>query len=276
MRRLGLFVAGLVLVFGAAFAVGSAVGGGEGERTAAAPAPTPHGAQHGEEIGGSHGEAARGPGAVDKNDLRLELETTAFPAGRNAELAFRILGPGGDPIRSFEEKHTKQLHLIVVRRDLTFFEHVHPAAGADGTWRTRLRLDSPGDYRVVADVSHEGTDLALPADLKVAGEPLPFSVPRSEYDVGLETADLRAGRPETLRFTVKRGGEPVVTESYLGAAGHLVAMAEEDLEYLHVHPETGELAFEATFSKAGRHVLFLQFQERGVVRLQRFEVEVGT
>ena len=31
-------------------------------------------------------------------------------------------------------------------------------------------------------------------------------------------------------------------EPYLGAKGHLVALREGDLAYLHIHPEGGELA----------------------------------
>lgn len=280
MRRLALFVAGLVLVFGAAFAAGRAIGGDGTAHHAASPAEsiTAGGAgdEHGEEIGGSHGEAARGPGAVDRHDLRLQLDAPTFPAGREAELAFRVLGPAGEPISSFEEKHTKPLHLIVVRRDLTFFEHVHPEPDAQGTWRTRLRLDSPGDYRVIADVTHEKTDLALPADLRVPGEPLSFSTPpREDYDVGRQVRDLKAGEAQTLRFEVEYDGRPIKTEPYLGAAGHLVVMAKEDLEYLHVHPETDELAFEATFSEPGEHALFLEYKHRGRVRVARFEVEVG-
>ena len=50
-------------------------------------------------------------------------------------------------------------------------------------------------------------------------------------------APLRAGREAELRFTVSRGGETIRTEPYLGAGGHLVALREGDLAYLHVHPE---------------------------------------
>ena len=38
-----------------------------------------------------------------------------------------------------------------MRRDLAGFQHVHPARGADGTWRVPLDLPAAGTYRVFAD-----------------------------------------------------------------------------------------------------------------------------
>ena len=53
---------------------------------------------------------------------------------------------------------------------------------------------------------------------------------------------------------------------HLGAGGHLVALREGDLAFLHVHP-TGHggdaVAFAATFPTVGRYRLFLQFQHEG-------------
>ena len=61
-----------------------------------------------------------------------------------------------------------------------------------------------------------------------------------------------------LTATVSRDGEPVTDlQPYLGAYGHLVALRDGDLGYLHVHPEgdTGpgpEIAFGTEFPSAGR------------------------
>jgi oxalate decarboxylase/phosphoglucose isomerase-like protein (cupin superfamily) len=78
---------------------------------------------------------------------------------------------------------------------------------------------------------------------------------------------------------VSRAGRPVADiEPYLGAGGHLVALREGDLAFLHVHPEEahtpGRIAFEATFPSAGRYRLFLQFQHDGRVRTVAHTVEV--
>ena len=63
-----------------------------------------------------------------------------------------------------------------------------------------------------------------------------------------------------LAFTVTRDGEPVETQDYLGAKGHLVALRQGDLAFLHVHPDENRLKFMATFPTAGTYRLFLQFK----------------
>ena len=54
------------------------------------------------------------------------------PAG-SSPISFRIDGPDGQPVTTYEVEHGKQLHLIVVRRDYTGFQHVHPVLDG-GTW----------------------------------------------------------------------------------------------------------------------------------------------
>ena len=59
---------------------------------------------------------------------------------------------------------------------------------------------------------------------------------KGRYRVRLDAGTPRAGRETELSFTVTRGGKPIRTQPYLGAGGHLVALREGDLAYLHVHP----------------------------------------
>jgi len=85
------------------------------------------------------------------------------------------------------------------------------------------------------------------------------------------------GEESELRFTVTRDGQPVETEPYLGAGGHLVALREGDLAFLHVHPtEQGDvIGFGAKFPSEGRYRLFLQFKVAGRVQTVAFTQEVG-
>lgn len=284
--RIAAYLGVLAALFAGAFALGNAFGGDaeehgggdseHGKEHAGAKSPVVAGQDqeeedgghggHGEEIGGSHGEAARGPGASDRHDLKLALEPAEPQAGRQGELAFRILDAGGEPLTRFDVEHTKQVHLIVVRKDLEQFHHVHPRADGD-TWRVDLRPKAPGDYRVIADVKHEGRKLALTADLRVGGAER--AVGRPAQEARFSDQKLVAGQPATLEFEA-----PGRTEPYLGAAGHLVVLREGDLEYLHVHPHEDELAFEAAFPERGRYVMFLEYKRDGEVRLSRFPVRV--
>ena len=80
-----------------------------------------------------------------------------------------------------------------------------------------------------------------------------------------------------MGFAVSLAGESVRTDPYLGAAGHLVAIRDGDLAYLHVHPldsDRDEVRFAAEFPSAGTYRLFLDFAHGGEVRTAAFTVEV--
>ena len=94
------------------------------------------------------------------------------------------------------------------------------------------------------------------------------------YDVRLDAGRARPGAEAELRFTITKDGAPVHTEPYLGAGGHLVALREGDLAFLHVHPMDDSVRFAATFPTEGRYRLFLQFQHEGRVQTVAFTQEV--
>jgi hypothetical protein len=282
--KLAGFAAGLALVFGAAVALGDAVGPVRDRSETPAAAHGEMGEMeaggHAEEGGHAGADPVRGL-AVSDDGLTLRLGATIAPVDRTAPLRFRILGAGGETVEDFDLEHTKRMHLIVVRRDLTGFQHLHPAEAADGEWSVPLRLSEPGAYRIFADFSHDGTPETLAADLQADGpvrsRPLPAPAATAEvdgYEVRLAGAPARAGAEAELAFTVTRNGQPVALDDYLGAKGHLVALREGDLAFLHVHPDEDRLRFMATFPSAGRYRLFLQFKAGGEVHTAAFTEEV--
>ena len=288
--RIAAFAAGLALVFGVAWAAGAAIGPIVDEEE---PAPMAgHGmaedqhaedqhaedqhADEGHEDGGSTEEHLPGGLAVAQDGFRLRLADPVLAPG-SRELAFTVAGPDGAPVTAYDVEHEKRLHLIVVRRDFAGFQHVHPVLDeATGQWRAEVDL-APGAWRVFADfVPAGGEALTLGADLTVPGAvPAPGgSAERlvdevDGYTVALK-GHLHAGEDSTLRFEVTRDGAQVTDlEQYLGAAGHLVALRDGDLAYLHVHPGDG-LEFIAEVPSPGRYHLFLDFQHDGVVRTAEF------
>ena len=200
-----------------------------------------------------------------------------------ASCSFSIRGAGGTPVRDFEVGHEKRMHLIVVRRDGRGFQHLHPTLDAQGTWRVPLTFTEAGSYRVFADFKHDGAARTLAADLTVDGEahyaPLPEPAVVADagdgYEVRLNAGPVRAGREVGLDFGVTRDGRVVETEPYLGARGHLVALREGDLAFLHVHPDEDALAFMAEFPSSGRYRLYLQFKHEGRVHTAAFTQEVS-
>jgi hypothetical protein len=265
-----VFAAVLAVVFGAAALAGAAVG--------PEPASTPR-----EQHADMNAHAVRGL-AVAGDGLRLEVANPELRRGREQTLRFRITGDDGKPIRDFDVEHERRMHLIIARRDLTGFQHLHPEQAADGSWSTRARLDDAGSYRMFADFSHDGAPQTLAGDLRVDGavdlQPLPAqaatAVSDGGYDVRLGGGGAHPGEETDLRFTITRDGVPVHTEPYLGAGGHLVALREGDMAFLHVHPTDDVAArFAVTFPTAGRYRLFLQFKHEGRVQTVAFTREVG-
>jgi hypothetical protein len=192
------------------------------------------------------------------------------------------------------------MHFIVARDDLTGFQHLHPRMDAGGNWTTKITVAEPGRYRVFADFKHEGRNQTLAQDVTVDGtadrQPLPppagTATTDDGYEVTLTGADAAAAEPTELGFEVSRGGQPVAVEDYLGAKGHLVALRERDLAYLHTHPSGGgsggehgdgddghgggeAIRFETEFPTAARYRLFLQFKHEGEVHTAAFTRTVG-
>lgn len=301
--KLGGFAVVLAVVFGGSLALGAAAGPAVG-----APTGTEQheGAAHEMDTdtdGGHETGSADAPGglAVSQDGYTLAPASTSLEAGREQDFRFTITGPDSQPLRDYDEEHDQELHLIVVRRDLSGFQHVHPERDADGTWSIPLTLAEAGEYRAFADfVPAGGEGLTLGVDLRAAGdyapEPLPSASRVAEvdgYTVEL-TGDLVAGTSSDLTLTVSRDGEPVTDlEPYLGAYGHLVALRQEDLAYLHVHPDAStaswpssrasarsphgepgdgtttpgpDIDFAAEVPTAGTYRLYLDFSHDGVVR----------
>jgi hypothetical protein len=153
--------------------------------------------------------------------------------------------------------------------------------GKDGTWRIDAPFNTPGVWRAYADFRPTGGPaLTLGSDVHRAGDyrpqPLPGSATTSTVD-GYTVEVARDGKAFT--FTVKRDGQPVTDlQPYLGSYGHLVALRQADLAYLHVHPErasAGSITFAVEVPGAGTYRLFLDFQHQGVVRTAAFTIVEG-
>jgi hypothetical protein len=238
--------------------------------------------------GGTHGGGTQAPRglAIADGKLRLVTTDTSYALGETKPFAFRIVDARGAIVRDFDVEHTKRLHLIVVRRDLTGYQHVHPVQAADGSWSVPLRFARPGVYRVFADFqAHGGGKTTLGTDVFVAGDFQPRALPAPASHVSVDGLDValkgapRAGREGDLAFTVSRGGKPVAVQPYLGADGHLVALRAGDLAYLHVHPggkpgSGGPITFMTDYPSAGRYRLFLQFRDNNKIHTAAFTQEV--
>jgi hypothetical protein len=195
-------------------------------------------------------------------------------------VSFQVQDHAGEPVTSFDTRHEKQLHLIVLgTRSLTDFQHVHPTMAPDGTWTARLALAPGTSYRLYADGRTHGQDFVATADVFTTGHhPAPGPVPQPATRDAVDglAVDLDNG-DGSARLTVTRDGTPVELEPYLGALGHLVVIRVDDLSYLHVHPEDGPTpTFAVSGLAPGRYRYFFDFKVDGVVRTAAYTVDVGT
>ncbi|WUI10633.1 hypothetical protein OHQ87_27985 [Micromonospora sp. NBC_00421] len=295
--RLALVVGGLVLAVLLGFGLGRANGRPAGPTAATAAtatgdhthAPGTGAHQHDATAGQPAGDAATGL-SVTSGGYTLTPSGGEFVAGRAGELRFQIRDAQRRAVTRFAIVHDKPMHLVVVRRDLTGFQHLHPTMATDGTWSVPLTLPEPGvwraytDFTVVADDGRQtpatlGVDLVAPGDYA----PRPLPAPATRATVAGFTVDY-TGSPQVgiavpLRFQVRdQAGRPANLERYLGAYGHLVALREGDLGYLHVHPGPGPAGDTVTFwltaPGPGNYRMYLDFQVAGVVRTAEFTLTV--
>ncbi|GHE75349.1 hypothetical protein GCM10017786_00030 [Amycolatopsis deserti] len=287
--KLSAYGAALVLVAGGAWAIGTAVG----PVTSEAGAHGGEDAAHGDGHSGTVAETGLPAGlASSRGGYTLTPTHATLTTGTTNQFAFRITGPDGNAVTAFDVEHDKRMHLIVVRRDTAGFQHVHPEMAPDGTWTVPLDVADAGSYRAFADFTPTGGQATtLGVDLAAAGDFQPRTYAPSRvaevdgYQVRLD-GDLAPGQTSKLTLTVSKDGHEVTDlQPYLGAYGHLVALREGDLAYLHVHPvgAPGDgvtrpgptVTFYAEVPSAGTYRLFLDFQHAGTVRTAEFTVPTG-
>ena len=228
--------------------------------------------------------------AVPATGLTLQMITPTFTSGASAVLSFRVVAADGSTVDEYEVEQTKQLHLVLVRSDLTGYQHLHPTRSSDGTWTVPVTFEQGGTYRLVADFVPviDGTATgrtAITTDITVAGAgsdtalPAPMATTTVDGYTVTIAGDLSASAETSLTFTVTgNAGAATVLEPYLGAFGHLVAFAQSDLAYTHIHPSSaddtmGKLTFVGQVAAPGPHRLFMQFSAGGSVHTAEFTID---
>jgi hypothetical protein len=291
--RLAAFAAGLAVLGAAAAGVGAATHATPPFQDClkVAAADAGFGTEMG--MGTREGMVEAIPGA---DGLRSELagvtlrpDSPRFTAGTSATWRFRITDCDGDAVRDLEPENGKLLHLIVVRKDFTAYQHLHPQLHRDGTWSVELQTPRAGDYRAIADFVIDdrkyvvGTTLRVPGEARDEPLPAPSLHARTDgYDVELQRpAQLKAGAESQLTFRITRRGRPVRDlQPYLGAYGHLVALHAPELAYSHVHPNgedrtEGAITFDTELHERGSYRLFMQFRTHGRVHTAAFTQTVA-
>ncbi len=206
--------------------------------------------------------------------LAFSSNPSTIPVGQPVTWNLQISdAKSGDAVNDFEIEMTKKMHLIVVKNDLSWFNHVHPQFQGNGKFTVTTVLPSAGTYKIYADYTLQNAGQEVPQfEFATAGQtvtPAKVSIvpdkmqgmwlvnkfnahPESEpdtkggavYEVALMPMPIPivAGQDVMLHFQIRDGaGTPVKDlQPYLGAMGHCVILSSDTNAYLHSHPMSGE------------------------------------
>jgi hypothetical protein len=259
----------LVGLFGTAYAVGERLPGHQHSGSS--------GDVHQHSGGSTDMAGMGGSGDLTDSDLaRLGLSSTVgdyrlvVVERTSTAVALRI-DRAGVPVVDFTEVHGALGHLLVVRRDLQGFQHLHPVLGADGVWTATLdRPIEAGAWRAVLETEPSGGGvLVMGIDLLVGGEAAPVAVPPPS---NVAIVDGLTITRQGLWFTVTPSDS---LQPWYGQSAHLVAFREGDLAYAHLHPANdvaGDYRFSGSLPGPGTYRLFLQFLADGELVTAAFTV----
>ncbi|MGN7356561.1 hypothetical protein ACTHPF_04295 [Paenibacillus sp. SAF-054] len=306
MKKRFILVANAII----AFSVLTACGNIEDSKPAGGTNHADHGANSGQENdeksagnekkeaenmdhGGGHG----GHGTDAKSATKELHASFAFTAGtaranEETELTIQVKDNNGEPVNKYDVNHEKQLHLIIVNHDLSFFNHIHPEFKGDGTFTVNTSFPAGGEYKVFADFTPTGgANTTLSEWVKVEGKEGKHTAIAADAqlvkEVGGKEIELvmSAAKPKedvTMTFNIrdaktKKGIDNL--QPYLGAVGHVVILSKDAEQYLHVHPidekATGPKAeFATSFPQSGMYKIWGQFQHNGEVFTVPFVVNV--
>ncbi|MBM7566897.1 hypothetical protein [Paenibacillus sacheonensis] len=217
-------------------------------------------------------------------------------SGKEASLLLQVRNPAGQPVDEFAEDMTKLMHLIVVSKDLSSFQHLHPTYEGEGRFRVKVTFPHGGPFLLVSEFMPDGKGLTVhKAWMNALGtEPDPTALVASGSEAVVsngieiklsampEVGEFKAGEMAMLNFSLSKAGtgERIVLEPYLGTFGHCVILDENANQYVHVHAaaemSTGSsVMFHTEFPKAGTYKLWAQFQYRGEVITAPYVVRVN-
>lgn len=240
---------------------------------------------------GHHGS----PNVSEQKDIAVEtswkLSDEKPQPNKETNLDIQINSKQGKPIEAFDISHEKKLHLIVVSKDLTYFNHIHPEFKGQGKFEIATQFPAGGEYKLIADfIPTGGKQLTETKWVKVEGNSKQNPItPDTELtkvvegkEVTLAFNQLKAGKELQMTFTIHdaQSKKPITNlQPYLGAVGHVVILSADAEQYIHNHPidelaKGPEATFATQFPQKGIYKIWGQFQHEDKVFTVPFVVQV--
>lgn len=258
--RLGSFALILAGTFGTAYAIGERLPG------------------HNHSAGSGHNHSHSGAPSPVVPGFEMNGYQLVTDGINSGGASFHLRDPNGDAVTEFEPAHGALLHAILIRPDLSGFQHVHPEIGGDGSWT--VTITEPGQWHLVFEsvpvVDGVAATQSIIVTANVDDETAIDTVPLPPADDVVEIDGLVVTRNGfTFSVTNDDGGAATSLEPYLEQVAHLVAIRQGDLAYTHLHPldgPAGTFDFGTGVSAPGTYRLFLQFGHAGSVLTIPFTV----
>ena len=237
-----------------------------------------------------HNDNAGGP-----SNVKMQFIYSPTTAKANEEVTLVMTPKLNDKPNEqvpLDVEHEKKIHLITVSEDLSWFDHIHPELGTDGSYTVKEKFPFAGKYTLFADYKPSGANHTVDNLNVVIGGTAP---PAKTYSVDKLTGDGGDGfsvnlspdggkfltnMPMHINGVMMQNGKEVdvnTLENYLGAKAHMVVVSLADKKYLHVHPgvEGGKFDLHTTFDKPGVYRGWIQYQSKGKVHTSDFVFNVA-
>ncbi len=221
--------------------------------------------------------------SVDIHMYKVGFTRPEVQSGKETLLTFAINEiSSGKPVSDLEIVHEKIMHVVLVRDDLKYFDHVHPEMKEPGKLTVPYTFSASGTYRIWIDFTIDGMQHIVDFDINVPGE-----IELEEKDMlnrleveFIKPEKLESGEEIELKFTVTDSSNNAVpiTEKFLGAAAHMIDIDETLNEFNHNHDENFDgnniISFLYRFNKSGNHRLWIQFIANSKETTASFDVIV--
>jgi hypothetical protein len=222
-------------------------------------------------------------------EYHLDLGATPAPMpGALVRLSFAVSDPWkGNPVSRFSVIHEKLFHAFIVSEDLEFFQHGHPEWRAeDGAFTYDVTLPKAGMYRILGDFYPEAaTPQLLTKTLFVPGAVAPHPALGRDYTakqaenlkVSISTSpeEPEAGLSARVRFALEPSDG---LQRYLGVWAHMLAVSDDLIDMMHMHPSIAdgahEMQFDIVFPRPRVYRIWVQLQRNGVINTAHFDVPV--
>ncbi|EFM12216.1 conserved hypothetical protein [Paenibacillus curdlanolyticus YK9] len=237
-------------------------------------------------------EVERADSATDNTEAVWTLSADHPSPNADVTIKVKIQDDSGKPVEQFDINHEKKMHLIIVSKDLSYFDHIHPEYQDNGEFTITTQLPNAGEFKMFADYIPSGGKATTKSNVVTVQGTAPAAetlVPDLEKEqmidgkkVSLDFDSLQANKEVNMTFhmTDAQTNKPVTDlQPYLGAVGHVVILSEDAENYLHVHP-TEEKAkgpdakFMTSFPSSGNYKIWGQFKQNGKTFIVPFVVNI--